>query len=329
MGQPRPGVEQPLRRAAQAPGRARRGQPASSSSGSASLTATRCCSAASTRRCRWARSTASPTSSRTSISRRAAISRTCSRTGWARWWCRASCPRCRPRPGVSPTSGRRWATPPTRCMRDLLGLGRRGDCSRLRAQQDHLTPGDPCMPIVPRHHVPSPTPLPARRHSRDRCRHRHRGAVLRHACWASSAPTCSRSSTPIGGDALRRFGTPSQRGDTLTWLSEARNKRSVTLDLRPPEGVEVFKQLIAQTDVLCENFRTGTLEKWGLGWDVLHDDQSAPRSCCASPATGRPARTATAPASRASPTPSAASPISPACPRARRSRPAPPRWATT
>ncbi|HYW30861.1 MAG TPA: CoA transferase [Gemmatimonas sp.] len=75
---------------------------------------------------------------------------------------------------------------------------------------------------------------------------------------------------PIGGDALRRFGTPSQRGDTYTWLSESRNKRSVTLDLRQPDGVALFKQLIEKTDVLCENFRTGTLEKWGLGWDVLH-----------------------------------------------------------
>jgi succinyl-CoA:(S)-malate CoA-transferase subunit B len=74
---------------------------------------------------------------------------------------------------------------------------------------------------------------------------------------------------PDGGDALRRFGTPSARGDTLTWLSEARNKRSVTLDLRHPEGAEIFRQMIARTDVLCENFRTGTLEKWGLGWEVL------------------------------------------------------------
>lgn len=75
---------------------------------------------------------------------------------------------------------------------------------------------------------------------------------------------------PVGGDALRRFGTPSQRGDTLVWMSESRNKRSVTLDLRKPDGVRIFKDLIAKTDVLCENFRTGTLEKWGLGWDVLH-----------------------------------------------------------
>ncbi|MCG8347055.1 MAG: CoA transferase [Chloroflexales bacterium] len=75
---------------------------------------------------------------------------------------------------------------------------------------------------------------------------------------------------PIGGDALRRFGTPSSRGDTLTWLSEARNKKSVTIDLHRPEGVELFKKLIEQTDILCENFRPGTLEKWGLGWEVLH-----------------------------------------------------------
>lgn len=76
---------------------------------------------------------------------------------------------------------------------------------------------------------------------------------------------------PLGGDGLRRFGTPSQRGDTLTWISEARNKRSVTLDLRHPEGRDVFLELMKHTDVLCENFRTGTMEKWGLGWDVLHE----------------------------------------------------------
>lgn len=76
---------------------------------------------------------------------------------------------------------------------------------------------------------------------------------------------------PLGGDALRRFGTPTSRGDTLTWLSESRNKKSVTVDLRHPEGAEIFKDLIRKSDVLCENFRTGTLEKWGLGWDVLHE----------------------------------------------------------
>jgi succinyl-CoA:(S)-malate CoA-transferase subunit A len=75
---------------------------------------------------------------------------------------------------------------------------------------------------------------------------------------------------PIGGDPMRRFGTPTKRGDaTLAWLSEARNKKSVTIDLRRPKGVELFLKLISRSDVLVENFRPGTLEAWGLGWEVL------------------------------------------------------------
>ncbi|MGD9867639.1 MAG: CaiB/BaiF CoA transferase family protein [Hyphomicrobiales bacterium] len=75
---------------------------------------------------------------------------------------------------------------------------------------------------------------------------------------------------PDGGDPWRRYGTRKDGGDTLAWKSEARNKRSLTLDLRKPEGVEIFKKLAAKADVVCENFRPGTLERWGLGWDVLH-----------------------------------------------------------
>ena len=74
---------------------------------------------------------------------------------------------------------------------------------------------------------------------------------------------------PGVGDSTRRFGTPTEQAETLVWLSEARNKKSVTLDLRKPEGAELFKQLVAKSDVLVENFMTGTLEKWGIGWDVL------------------------------------------------------------
>lgn len=75
---------------------------------------------------------------------------------------------------------------------------------------------------------------------------------------------------PLAGDPMRRFGTPTKRHDaTLAWLSEARNRKSVTMDLRQREGVELFKRLIAKSDVLIENFRAGTLENWGLGWDVL------------------------------------------------------------
>ena len=76
---------------------------------------------------------------------------------------------------------------------------------------------------------------------------------------------------PVGGDICRRYGTPTARGDTLAWLSEARNKKSVTIDLHRPDGVAVFKRLIEKADVLCENFRPGTLEKWGLSWETLHE----------------------------------------------------------
>ena len=75
---------------------------------------------------------------------------------------------------------------------------------------------------------------------------------------------------PRGGDPFRRFGTPTERPDsTLAWLSEARNKASVTLDLGKAEGAALFKRLVGLSDVVCENFRPGTMERWGLGWDEL------------------------------------------------------------
>jgi crotonobetainyl-CoA:carnitine CoA-transferase CaiB-like acyl-CoA transferase len=74
---------------------------------------------------------------------------------------------------------------------------------------------------------------------------------------------------PDEGDPLRRFGTPSDCGDTYVWLSEARNKKSVTLDLRSKEGADLFRELVRHADVVLENFRPGTLEKWGLGFDAL------------------------------------------------------------
>jgi hypothetical protein len=70
---------------------------------------------------------------------------------------------------------------------------------------------------------------------------------------------------PVAGDPMRRFGTPTARHDaTLSWLSEARNRKSVTIDLRQPEGVQLFSKLIAKSDVLIENFRPGIMEEWGL-----------------------------------------------------------------
>ena len=74
---------------------------------------------------------------------------------------------------------------------------------------------------------------------------------------------------PKVGDALRKFGTITKAGDGLLFLQESRNKKAATLDLRKPEGAEILKRLVSQTDVLVENFQPGTMEKWGLGWNVL------------------------------------------------------------
>lgn len=80
-----------------------------------------------------------------------------------------------------------------------------------------------------------------------------------------------KAELPDVGDALRRFGSMTEAGVTLPWLSECRNKKSITLDLRKRGGAEVLKKLVADADILVENFQPGTLEKWGLGWDVLHE----------------------------------------------------------
>lgn len=70
-------------------------------------------------------------------------------------------------------------------------------------------------------------------------------------------------------DPMRNIGMKSETGDSLTFLSEGRNKRTATLNLGKPEGAELFKRLAAQSDVVVENFRPGTMEKWGLGYKDL------------------------------------------------------------
>jgi crotonobetainyl-CoA:carnitine CoA-transferase CaiB-like acyl-CoA transferase len=74
---------------------------------------------------------------------------------------------------------------------------------------------------------------------------------------------------PGRGDDLRRFGTDTDCGDTLVWLTEARNKRSVTLNLRDERGQQLLRRLISQSDVVVENFRPGVLERWGLSYDTM------------------------------------------------------------
>ena len=78
---------------------------------------------------------------------------------------------------------------------------------------------------------------------------------------------------PGKGDAMRQWGeADSETGEPLWWNVIARNKKSMTLDLRQPRGQELLRELASQADVLIENFRPGTMERWGLGYDVLSRD---------------------------------------------------------
>jgi formyl-CoA transferase len=73
---------------------------------------------------------------------------------------------------------------------------------------------------------------------------------------------------PDGGDPLRRWRLL-RNGTSVWWQVQSRNKRSIALDLRSAEGQDIARRLIAEADVLIENFRPGTLEGWGLGWEAL------------------------------------------------------------
>lgn len=75
---------------------------------------------------------------------------------------------------------------------------------------------------------------------------------------------------PAEGDPMRRFGSRTAHEDlSLPFLSEARCRKSVTLDIHQPEGKTLFLALVEKSDVLIENFRPETMENWGLGWDEL------------------------------------------------------------
>lgn len=75
---------------------------------------------------------------------------------------------------------------------------------------------------------------------------------------------------PGKGDTLRHVG-PFADGEPLRWSGLSRNKKSLTLDLHKEEAKDIFKKLAAQVDVIIENFRPGTLEKWDVGYDVLKE----------------------------------------------------------
>jgi formyl-CoA transferase len=74
---------------------------------------------------------------------------------------------------------------------------------------------------------------------------------------------------PGAPDPLRTWGQAEVEGHHFFWTVHARNKKCVTLNLREPRGRELFLDLVEHSDIVVENFRPGTLEKWGLGYDVL------------------------------------------------------------
>ncbi len=75
--------------------------------------------------------------------------------------------------------------------------------------------------------------------------------------------------SPDGGDPLRKW-RKLYEGTSLWWFVQARNKKSLTLNLKHPDGLAILKQLLADADILIENFRPGVLEKLGLDWNTLH-----------------------------------------------------------
>lgn len=74
--------------------------------------------------------------------------------------------------------------------------------------------------------------------------------------------------SPDGGDPLRSW-RKLHDGTSLWWYTQSRNKKSVTLDLKHATAQAIVRDLVRDADIVIENFRPGTLEKWGLGWDTL------------------------------------------------------------
>ena len=144
---------------------------------------------------------------------------------------------------------------------------------------------------------------------------------------------------PGEGDFMRTIGpfVPVEDGPdySLFWAVEGRGRRGVTCDLRKPEGKELFKRLVATADVLCENFRPGTMERWGLGPDDLPDDlvyvrisvfgQTGPYAR-ARGSTGSASPSAGSSTSRANPTARPCGPASRSRTTSRAPSPPSPRW---
>jgi len=94
-----------------------------------------------------------------------------------------------------------------------------------------------------------------------------------------AGPFCARLLAEFGAEVIKieppGVGDPLRKwrklhdGTSLWWFAQARNKKSVTLDLKHPEAQEIVRKLARDADIVVENFRPGALEKWGLGWNEL------------------------------------------------------------
>ena len=94
-----------------------------------------------------------------------------------------------------------------------------------------------------------------------------------------AGPFCARMLAEFGAEVIKieppRIGDPLRKwrklhdGTSLWWYAQARNKKSVTLDLKREEAQEIVRKLAAGADILVENFRPGAMERWGLGWEAL------------------------------------------------------------
>src|SRR5690606_13192393 len=77
--------------------------------------------------------------------------------------------------------------------------------------------------------------------------------------------------SPGDGDPMRQWGREKPHGKSLWWPVVARNKKSVTCNLRTPEGQDLARRVIERADIVVENFRPGTLERWGLDFERLRE----------------------------------------------------------
>ena len=87
-------------------------------------------------------------------------------------------------------------------------------------------------------------------------------------CFAEFGADVIKVEPPGAGDPLRKWRSL-HNGTSLWWFVQNRAKKSVTVDLRVPDGQEIVRKLAADADVIIENFRPGTMEKWGLGYEAL------------------------------------------------------------